>query len=55
MHYTGWEDEQLASVRCDGTDTGLVLSLGDDQPCPLCGILLRLIWHVEIEEGGLRR
>jgi hypothetical protein len=54
-HTTGWAEDGVASVFCDGTHVGQVLTthegMAEFEPCDVCGTPIRLRWNVHIEEG----
>lgn len=50
-HTTGWEDEQMAALVCDGKYAGdQIIQAGEDATCSVCGAKVRLVWNVYVED-----
>ena len=49
-HTPGWQDEQMASLLCEGVDQEQIVVTDEWRLCGRCGKEVRLVWRVSVEE-----
>jgi len=49
-HAMLWEDERIVGVRCARSGPDFTIDAeGEPCACPVCGVMLRVHWHVWLE------